>query len=322
MKMRIVVAILAVVVVMAFAVSALAIHAVDEPAATTMTNGMPSADGVSLWNYIAVTKPYTKWSLWPGMGKLYKGQEPHGMLLTSYVSKDAKKVIKKKLGVFDPGAIIVKENYMPDKTLAAITVMYKVKDYDPDAGDWFWAKYAPDGTVQAQGQPKGCINCHGAKNANDWVFTGNLRKGPATDGAELYKYITETSAYTSWPLWPGKGKLYKGQEPHGMLLTTYVTRDAQKVIKRKKGMFKDGAIIVKENYKPDKTLAAITVMYKAGRYDPAKGDWFWVKYGPDGTVQAQGQPKGCINCHQDKKDNDWVFTGEIKKVKQMSGSAY
>ena len=322
MKMRIVATTRAVAVALVFAVSALAIHAVEEPAAAAMMNGMPSADGASLWNYIAVTKPYTKWALWPGMGKLYKGQEPHGMLLTSYVSKDAKKVIKKKLGVFDPGAIIVKENYMPDKTLAAITVMYKVTGYNPDVGDWFWAKYAPDGSVQAEGTPKGCINCHGAKSANDWVFTSALRKGPPTDGAALFKHITETSTYTRWPLWPGKDKFYKGQEPHGMLLTTYVTKDAEKVIKRKKGIFKDGAIIVKENYKPDKTLAAITVMYKAGRYNPDMGDWFWVKYGPDGAVQAEGQPKGCINCHQDKKDNDWVFTGDIKKVKSTSGYSY
>ena len=312
MKRTILITLLVIAMALVVGRTALALHVADEPAEATMKNGMPAADGASLWSYITGKKHYTKWALWPGMGKLYKGQEPHGMLLTSYVSKDAKKVIKKKLGVFDNGAIIVKENYMPDKTLAAITVMYKVEDFDPEAGDWFWAKYAPDGTIQAEGQPKGCLNCHGDKAGNDWVFTGDLRKGPPTDGAELFRYITEANVYTRWPLWPGKEKFYEGQEPHGMLLTTYVSKDAEKIIKRKKGMFKDGAIIVKENYKPDKTLAAITVMYKAQRYNPDLGDWFWVKYAPDGSVQAEGKPKGCINCHVDKKDNDWVFTGDIK----------
>lgn len=44
-------------------------------------------------------------------------------------------------------ALIVKENY--DKYLVALTPMYlvaltpiyKVKGYNPDAGNWFWAKY-------------------------------------------------------------------------------------------------------------------------------------------------------------------------------------
>jgi len=25
------------------------------------------------------------------------------------------------------------------------TVMYKVEGYNPDAGDWFWVKYSPQG---------------------------------------------------------------------------------------------------------------------------------------------------------------------------------
>jgi hypothetical protein len=29
--------------------------------------------------------------------------------------------------------------------LKAITVMYKIKDYNPADGDWFWVKYSPDG---------------------------------------------------------------------------------------------------------------------------------------------------------------------------------
>lgn len=35
------------------------------------------------------------------------------------------------------------------------------------------------------------------------------------------------------------------------------------------------SIVVKENYKPDKTLAAITVMHKVAGFDPAGGDWLF-----------------------------------------------
>lgn len=49
--------------------------------------------------------------------------------------------------------------------------MYKIAGYNPDGGDWYWAKYKADGTVEAAGQPKGCINCHRVQQDNDWLFT-------------------------------------------------------------------------------------------------------------------------------------------------------
>ena len=46
-----------------------------------------------------------------------------------------------------PGAIIVKENYMPDGTLAAVTTMFKVRGYKPDVNDWFFTKHLPSGEL-------------------------------------------------------------------------------------------------------------------------------------------------------------------------------
>jgi hypothetical protein len=46
--------------------------------------------------------------------------------------------------------------------------MYKVKDYNPDAGDWFWAKYGPTGEVMAAGKIDSCINCH--RKGKDYRF--------------------------------------------------------------------------------------------------------------------------------------------------------
>jgi hypothetical protein len=68
------------------------------------------------------------------------------------------------------GAIIVKENYGENKEkLMAVTPMYKKKGYNPDAGDWFWAKYGPKGKVMTAGKVEGCINCHRAQE--NWLFT-------------------------------------------------------------------------------------------------------------------------------------------------------
>lgn len=133
-----------------------------------------------------------------------------------------------------------------------------------------------------------------------------------TNGKNLWKHISEINPYTKWDLWPGKTKFYEGSEPHGMLLTVYVSKGAKKVIDEKKGVFGEGDIIVKEAYKPDRTLRVITVMYKAKDYDPQAGDWFWVKYNPDGSVGAEGKVGSCIACHSVKADNDWVFISNIK----------
>ena len=70
------------------------------------------------------------------------------------------------------GSILVKENYGKDKkTLMAVTPMYKVRGYNPDEGDWFWAKYGPDGNIMSSGKVEGCINCHRARKNQDWIFT-------------------------------------------------------------------------------------------------------------------------------------------------------
>lgn len=143
-----------------------------------------------------------------------------------------------------------------------------------------------------------------------WAYS-NMMDLPAADGKAVWTYITKSN-YQEWPLWPGKGELYKGLQPHGAFLTTYVSKDALKVIKGKKGMFGNGAIIIKENYSPEKKLGSITVMYRVKGYNAEAGDWFWAKYKPDGTVDADGKVAGCINCHNVKIENDWVYTGPVK----------
>jgi hypothetical protein len=136
---------------------------------------------------------------------------------------------------------------------------------------------------------------------------------PGADAAKLYDYIIKSRPYTAWDLWPGKGKMYKGTQPHGDFLTTYVNDAALSGIKGKKGPMPDGAIIAKENYGADKKFTALTVMYKIKGYNPAAADWFWAKYDGGGKVLASGRAEACIKCHEAKKDNDFVYTGQMKK---------
>jgi len=136
---------------------------------------LPKPDAAAVYEYITKTNPYQQWALFPGKGKLYVGKHPHGAFLTTYVNEIALQGIEGKAGTLPDGAIIVKENYSPEQKLGAVTVMYRVKGFDPNAGDWFWAKYQADGRIEKAGQVAGCIGCHAAKIENDWIFTGPVK---------------------------------------------------------------------------------------------------------------------------------------------------
>ncbi len=138
---------------------------------------MPDTTGAALWSHLESVDYRANWELWPGKGELYQGQEPHGALLTTYLNSEAHEALTGMAASMPAGAIIVKENYMPDSTLAATTVMYKVDGYDPDNNNWFWLKRLADGTIEVEGRGTGCISCHSAQADNDYIYTGSLGGG-------------------------------------------------------------------------------------------------------------------------------------------------
>lgn len=142
----------------------------------------PDTTAAALWAHMEAANYRENWTLWPGKGRLYTGQEPHGMLLTTYLNDAALNALNTRAGTMPRGAIVVKENYMPDSTLAAITIMYKAAaGYNAEHNNWFFVKRLasgeldrmPDGTPM-EGRVPGCQNCHGAQQANDYIFTGSL----------------------------------------------------------------------------------------------------------------------------------------------------
>lgn len=133
-----------------------------------------SGTAKTLWQFLQSQVYQMSWHYIPGVpaGK-YEGNPPHGAILRTFTNNIGFDALSKKEFPLPDGAIIVKENYMPDGELAAVTVMQKIKGYNPEAGDWFWAKYAPDGTVQVSGKVDSCIGCHAQKKSSDWIFSGN-----------------------------------------------------------------------------------------------------------------------------------------------------
>ena len=120
----------------------------------------------------------------------YEGVAPHGMMLETFYSEAT---------VGDhTGTLIVKRNYGPEGVtveqvladpgthLGAVTVMFRREaGYDDDNGNWFWAKYLPDGSLDknpkgmslagrvAKGMDMGCIACHSGAPGEDYVFTSD-----------------------------------------------------------------------------------------------------------------------------------------------------
>lgn len=164
----------------------------------------------------------------------------------------------------------------------------------------------------AGGLALGAAACERRTGGSDTQADVAAVPAPDTTAEALWAHLSAADYQATWALWPGKGKLYPGTEPHGMLLTTYVNQAALDVVTARSGSLPVGAVIVKENHMPDSTLAAVTVMYKAAAgYDTEHRDWFWLKRNADGTIDMQGRGGMCATCHAAQASNDYVFTGPL-----------
>lgn len=133
---------------------------------------MPGPDPKALWEYMTKTSPYTQWKFWDDHQGMLPGDEPHGSFHKVYVNDIAYASTSPPM---KNGSVVVKENYNDKKELMALTVMYKVEGYNPDAGDWFWVRYTPEGKAKPQGKVKGCISCHGGNQDSDFIFVHEFK---------------------------------------------------------------------------------------------------------------------------------------------------
>ena len=149
--------------------------------------------------------------------------------------------------------------------------------------------------------------------------TTQTRPTPGQFAASFWNYLAKSpSQYKKWKPFPGhEAEIYEGESPHGAHLRLYANSVAVKDPKN----VPHGSIIVKENYGEDKTtLLAITVMYRARGFDRENGDWYYVKYNPNGTVAKTPADKGgkpifgrfgsCIKCHDGAGAGDHVFAND------------
>jgi cytochrome P460 len=136
-----------------------------------------SAETISaevLWDRIAVESDYTDYGFWPGHEGDSPGQSPHGAFHRIYVNRTLLSALPIANRTAPNGTLIVKDNLNSAREIDSITVMAKIDGFDPENGDWYWAKYGPDGSVQAAGALAGCITCHAGVAANDYVILRRL----------------------------------------------------------------------------------------------------------------------------------------------------
>jgi hypothetical protein len=145
--------------------------------ASMATAAAPDTTADAVWAHLQERQFASTWAMWPGKTSLYPGNEPHGMLLTTYVNSLGVDAITNGATAMPVGTIIVKENYRPDSTLAATTVMYKVAGYNAEHGDWFWMKRLANGEVEAAGRVATCQSCH-AQSTTDFIMTQTLGTAP------------------------------------------------------------------------------------------------------------------------------------------------
>lgn len=137
---------------------------------------------------------------------------------------------------------------------------------------------------------------------------------------QFWKYLQKgPAAYDEWAPLPGKkADLVAGESPHGDLIRVW----ANKAARSNPDKMPSGSILIKENFNGESTLAAVTVMYRTTDYNPEGGDWYWIKYQPDGSVAKDsteadakalaGRVKSCIDCHADAAGGDFVFANDPK----------
>ncbi len=124
----------------------------EEPPAPARVVSLPDTTAEAVWAYLEA-QGYASWPRWPGTEALYSGNEPHGMLLTTYVNSPMAEALEGgRTTELPDGAIVVKENYMPDSTLAAVTVMYQVSTPDENCSFVAGEKVTPDGGDEPLGR--------------------------------------------------------------------------------------------------------------------------------------------------------------------------
>lgn len=113
-------------------------------------------DAEMLWQ-IAQDETYQDWSRAPGYETRQPAKGPHGQEVDIFVNEILDNVLKTggTVTAWPAGSIIIKDAFI-NSNIDSVVIMEKLEN-----GNWYYAKYSPDGTPSAAGENfEMCMNCH------------------------------------------------------------------------------------------------------------------------------------------------------------------
>ena len=126
--------------------------------------------------HITKEDSYKNYPHWPAYTGTRPGKAPHGPFHQIFINSIIKDALPLENKTIPNGGIVVKEAYDTDRELSTIAVMAKVKDYDPENGDWFYLDLDAEGKILFSGKEAICIKCHKAYKNNDYLIVHKLDK--------------------------------------------------------------------------------------------------------------------------------------------------
>jgi hypothetical protein len=279
----------------------------------------------------------------------------NGKIAKTYYNDIGKKALDANETKMPLGTMIVvpRWNPAPDGTIGPedkpddIVVMYHIKDYDPANGDWFYLTYAGD-KIGVEGKVEKCQTCHLAVKDKDFRFTDSgmmTAIAPAKPpeikdkGEEFVKNVTSTFHYTHYDVLPDDkmGKIIPRTNDFAnaiewfqpiYIARIFVNKIALDAINAGTKVAPEGAIYIAEQYKrgkdkkPEAKPFAIVAQVKVKGYNAKIGDWYYLAYSLDdqkiiaaGTGTADNKTF-CSKCHDQVKDNDFIFSTSGKRPKK------
>jgi hypothetical protein len=108
----------------------------------------------------------------PALNQALRRSGPHGnVMVRTHLDTAAMATLNNKSYPYANGAEIVKQSHRTaDGPIETVYMMKKIAGYDPDNGDWFYARTNAEGTVADRGRIQMCISCHKGASNKDYVY--------------------------------------------------------------------------------------------------------------------------------------------------------
>lgn len=108
----------------------------------------------------------------PSLNTDLKRSNTHGgIMVRTHLDPTAMEAYQNNAFPYANGVEVVKEGHAnADGPVNALYIMKKIEGYDPENGDWFYARANGDGVVAEQGRMQMCISCHRVARDKDFIY--------------------------------------------------------------------------------------------------------------------------------------------------------